>query len=915
MVSTYHGIETGRRAITYYRKGMEIAGINTAKAQTEGYSRQVVNSVASPALITTPGTSRLGTGVEITNIERMRDQFLDARMRRATVEQVYWNTMETGMARVDSFIVNTNDTGLNNLLDNFWAGLQEVQKTPSDPAIRSAFLEQADTLTMFAQTLSTNYNKYRDELNNDIRAMVEDSNLIIDQIAVLNKGIRTIRLAGGEPNELLDKRDLLVDQLCKLTGATASTAIDETDGDYKITLNGKLLVQGDNVRHLVLVNNPANKGYYEVQIEGNQYDITSDPNVAGVVIERRADDMRLESGSCTTDGTHLLEVLRMADEAYWTVGYGLGQSQGGNRMDGIAGSATGLGISGSFALQVGSGGVRTYSEVFSASPPGLGVVLGEPGPDEPQSYSFRISAGDFESTIDLTWDDTAKTWTVSDNLGNPAFTTTGENLTVEDLGRFIDTNYASEGITANYADNTLVLESPDRQLISVSDINGSLMQSCGLANDNPIVLIEVTEGDSLQSIANKINNAYMFDRMEQIIPAEDEDGEDTTKRHLFYQTVPPDTAPSSPEQWMHASVELDENGEYYLCLTSNVAGEANRINVMSGTVCGDTASSMNVARLLGLVEDTPDGQTDVTSYIQLDRENEQIITRYTEGGDVFVDDAYVKMDGAEYLSSTNDFKDARKVATIGEAKVDTLVEFSPGIRVSLEGLGTTTITVRHPLTEGAIFAAIKLRDDVLLSQMDLFDDMMYKLATEFNAIHYAGYGSKGTDSKGNVNDYSNVTGMAFFQSIAGVYGAFGKLAVDELAAFDQSRIAAASGAGSGSALVGSGGSGDGTNALAMAQLKQAKLFMSGIADFNDLYKHFVAEMGSFGAHSSTMLKNTNYVVEQIGIERSKIMGVNSNEEMLSLVELNQQFNTSSQYISTLFQVIDQIISGVGRVGI
>lgn len=911
MVSTYHGIETGRRAITYQRKGMEIAGINTSKAQDAGYSRQVVNKAASAALITTPTTmSRLGTGVEITSIERMRDHFLDARMRRATVEQTYWSTMETGMARVDTFIVNTNDVGLNNVLDNFWAALQEVHKNPSELEILNVFLEEASTLTDFSQTLASSYNSYRDELNDDIRAMVEDTNLLIDQIALLNKGIRTIRAAGGEPNELLDKRDLLVDQLCTLTGATASTDIDEKDGDYKVTLNGKLLVQGERVRHLILVENPGNKNYYEVQIEYNQYDITSDPSVAEVLIERRADDLRLESKSCTTDGTHELEVIRTADEAYWTVGYGAAQSEGGDRIDGITDPVTGLGIDGSFALQVGSNGVRAYSEAFTASPPGLGVVLGEPGPNEPQSYTFRIAAGDFESTIEMKWDDATSTWTVQDNLTPPnAFSTSGTDLTAQDLAHFIDSNYSSDGISATCSGNALVVESMDRQLLSITDIDGDLMRSCGLSNDNPIVLIEVKSDDSLQTIANKINNAYMFDRMEQVVEIDEETGEAVTEKNLLYTTVPPNTAPSSPEQWLHASVEVDANGEYYLCLTSNVAGEANRINVMSGTVCGGTVSTMNVAGLLGLVETIKDDsgavlQTDVTSYIQLDRENETIITRYTEGGDVFVDDAYIKMDGEEYLSAVNEFKDARRVSTVGEAPVDTLSEFAPGIRASLKGVGTTTITVRHPLMEGTIFATIKLRDDVLLSQMDLFDDMMYKLATEFNAIHYAGYGAEG-------GEYANTTGMAFFEQITNPYGAFGKLAVDSQVAYDQSRIAAASGNGSGHPL----GSSDGTNALSMAQLKQAKLFMSGIADFGDLYKHFVAEMGSFGARAQTMLKDTNHIVEQIGVERSKIMGVNSDEEMLNLVELNQQFNSSSQYISTLFQVIDQIISGVGRVGI
>jgi flagellar hook-associated protein FlgK len=56
-------------------------------------------------------------------------------------------------------------------------------------------------------------------------------------------------------------------------------------------------------------------------------------------------------------------------------------------------------------------------------------------------------------------------------------------------------------------------------------------------------------------------------------------------------------------------------------------------------------------------------------------------------------------------------------------------------------------------------------------------------------------------------------------------------------------------------------------------------------------------------------------VEQIGISRESVMGVNTDEEMLSLVEMNQLYNYTSQYLSTILGVIDKIINGVGLVGI
>lgn len=891
MVSTYHGIETGRSAIEYFRKSMEISAINTFNSTKEGYSRQVVNTTASSALSLSVNSGQLGTGVQIKSIERMRNLFLDSQLSRASIDLAYWKTMSNGVTRVETFIVDTNARQLSNVLDSFWSSMQTVQVYPDDPAIRSILIPETESLVTFVNALYQNYTSYRDELNGDIRSMTDEANSLIDQIAVLNAGINKVRLAGAEPNELLDQRDLLAQRLCTLTGASVGTSRDELDGDYKIDINGVLIVQGSNVRHLVLVNNPANSNYYEVQIEYNQYDITSNPDVVQVIIERRADDLRAAQNSCTMDGTHQLTVVRLADEVCWSVGYGAGQLEGGSRLDEIKSPSQALSIDGSFALQVGSSGVRVLSEAFAKTPPGVGMMLGEPGIGEPTEYSFRIAAGDFEATISLEWDASASQWLISDNLGNGpvAATGAGGGLTVQDMSEFIGLNYAGNNITASFANNTLTIETTDRQLLSITDMAGTLARSSGLANGNPIVLIEVTENDTLQTIANKINNAYQFDR--------------TDAGTLSYTTEPPGTAPGSPEEWLHASVESDENGNYFLVLTSNTAGEASRINVLSGSVCGGGDAELYVARLLGLVEnDGGTGQADITSYIRIDPSDNSVATRYTPDGGVFVNDAYVIYDGREYLSSSNDFKDARKISLTGRAFADTLEEFSAGIRVSLTGAGDSTITVRHPLTQGEIFAAIKLRDDVLLGQMDTFDDIMYELASQVNALHYAGYG---------VGSYAETTGMAFFNQITGRYGAFNKLSMDALLAADPSRLATASGDGNGKSL----GAHDGTNILSLAQLKQAQLFLSGTTDFNGLYKNFVADLGSFGAHAATLGDNAGYVCEQIELQRRSVMGVNADEEMLNIVTMTTAFNAASQYLSALIQVLDQIIAGVGRVGL
>ena len=100
----------------------------------------------------------------------------------------------------------------------------------------------------------------------------------------------------------------------------------------------------------------------------------------------------------------------------------------------------------------------------------------------------------------------------------------------------------------------------------------------------------------------------------------------------------------------------------------------------------------------------------------------------------------------------------------------------------------------------------------------------------------------------------------------------------------------------------------------IAQLQKRKLFDGNTADFNDYYRGFVGELGAFTARAKETQNLQGHLVTQITSRRTSVMGVNTNEELLNLTRWNQEFNASSQYISKLFDVIDQIISGVGRVG-
>jgi flagellar hook-associated protein 1 FlgK len=921
MGNLFAGLSSGHVALSYYTRGIETAGHNIANTGVEGFSRQRVNVAAKGSV--NDGGVWVGQGVDVTSITRVRDLFLDAQYRAQLPTLGYWETRAANITNMEYYIGSLDYGTFQTVLDNFWTGVEDVHKNPEEETVRETMISGAENMITSVVNMRNNYRAYRDNLNEKVYEMVKEANGLIDDIAVLCKEIAGAKNVGMNPNDLMDKRDTLAERLCKLTGATVgSPSIDEMDGDYKIDLNGRLLVQGAatydcqgnvaNTRHLVLVPMVGNYGYYDVQVEYNQYDhVVNGYNVASAVIERGA----TPPGQCARDGVHELFVERLANGKTWMVGGATSKVDGGQRLGTIYDRSEALDIDGSFSLQVGNAGVQAQSKSYGTG--GL-VVAGDAG--EAKTYEFRIAAGEFETYIKMEFD--GSDWELSASNGRSGTTSvSGLNLTLTNIKDFINSLEFSTGKKAFYAEidtnGSLTIEGANNSdmrghLLSITDFNGTLAQDMGIANKNPAVEITIVPEDSLETIANKINAAYKSELVGGTSP--------------LYSTNPPGTAPSSPEEWLHANVVREPDGTYYLALTSNVSGEANRINVLPGNVCGVTGN-ISAAVLLGLIDAPSGAATPTTSYMQMNSDSNAsttILNRST--GDVYVDDAYFIYDGKHFLSESNSFKDARifktGTGTSGfnwiNPMADKLDRFGTGIRLNLHGLNThytddgqflsgkdpTLIQVQAHITNGEIFAMLESRDDMVLGMQDYLDDLVYEMVTEGNAVHYAGHG---------IGDSADTTGTAFFEHISARYGAsdLSRFALNAQVVKDPSLIGAASGDGSGH----SAGAGDGSNALRFAQLKITKVFESGTADFNEYFRLMVGDLGAQGYTANYTLLTVSNVAGQILSLRDSVMGVNTDEELMDIIRFQQGVGAISRYMTAIDEMLDRIINGMGTAGL
>lgn len=302
MGSTFSGIELGKRSIMAHTDAISTAGHNISNANTEGYSRQRVqmkefDPLYRPDLERAERAGMIGQGIDIQSINRVRDEMLDQRITAQQNQESYWDTRSKYYTMIEQIYNEPDEVSVRSNMDKFWESWQELSVNPESQAARQAVVTRGESLTDAIKSKWENLMGVGSLLNSDIDSTVKQVNSYVNQIAALNSEIIRSRGMGDNPNDLLDRRDLLVDKLSKLANITT----DQRDPDeFMVHLDGRILVQGGVARNFDLVSLTDNNGYEKLVWADTREDASVSGGTLGALIELRDVDIRNEIQSLNT---------------------------------------------------------------------------------------------------------------------------------------------------------------------------------------------------------------------------------------------------------------------------------------------------------------------------------------------------------------------------------------------------------------------------------------------------------------------------------------------------------------------------------------------------------------------------------------------------------------------------------------
>lgn len=302
MGSTFSGIELGKRSIMAHTDAISTAGHNISNANTEGYSRQRVqlkefDPLYRPDLERPERAGMIGQGIDVQSITRIRDEMLDQRITAQQNQESYWDTHSKYYTMIEQIYNEPDEVSVRSNMDKFWESWQELSINPESQAARQAVVTRGESLSDSIKSKWENLMGVGSLINSDIDSTVKQINSYANQIAAVNSEIVRSRGVGDNPNDLLDRRDLLVDKLSKLANITT----DRRDPDeFMVHLDGKVLVQGGVARNFDLVSLTDNNGYEKLVWADTREDASVSGGTLGALIELRDVDVRNEIQSLNT---------------------------------------------------------------------------------------------------------------------------------------------------------------------------------------------------------------------------------------------------------------------------------------------------------------------------------------------------------------------------------------------------------------------------------------------------------------------------------------------------------------------------------------------------------------------------------------------------------------------------------------
>lgn len=367
-MSLSSGLAIALSALQASQGAEAVTANNVANANTPGYSRQVAELAPMPP--ETIGNVQYGTGVELTGVRSITDTLITNQIQQQQQQNGQATAFQSAMQPVQQMFAETQGSGLEGDIGNFFNSLQQLETQPTDTPTRQAVLNAAQTMASGFNQTAAELASQRTNADQQVLQTVAQVNSLSQQIAGINSEIGGLPTNSSGAGQLIDQRTQLISQLSQLVQVQSVTT---NSGMVNLTtVGGGALVVGNQSEALTTQVNAAT-GMHDVYAQGT--DITAALGASarggemGGYIQARDQAIPQMQSQLDTLAAGLANAVNTQNQA----GYTLSGAAGGNFFNPPPAGVTGAAAA--FSLAISNPANIAASSDGSAGSNGNAVAL------------------------------------------------------------------------------------------------------------------------------------------------------------------------------------------------------------------------------------------------------------------------------------------------------------------------------------------------------------------------------------------------------------------------------------------------------------------------------------------------------------------------------------------------------------
>jgi flagellar hook-associated protein 1 FlgK len=245
------------QSLSVEQSALQTTANNVANAGNADYAVETVSTTPGIDVQSQPGIF-LGTGVDLTGVQRQVDESLNDRLRAATSDAAAASTTSDWVGQVQTAIGALSGNDLASSMTTFFNDWSDLANNPTDSGQRQVTIQDGANLSGYLNSLSSQLGSMQDQIKQQLPEQVSAANALATQIAQLNVQIVTSSAGTGQsPNALEDQRDAALKQLSQLTNISVQ---QQSNGSDTVYIGSDVLVAGQTSNGLTVQNVQAADG-------------------------------------------------------------------------------------------------------------------------------------------------------------------------------------------------------------------------------------------------------------------------------------------------------------------------------------------------------------------------------------------------------------------------------------------------------------------------------------------------------------------------------------------------------------------------------------------------------------------------------------------------------------------------------